>query len=122
MFRSGRERRTDAVHVALHALREVVVDDLAHAAEVHPARHDLRRDEHPALAAAHARDRVLALRAREPRVQDADVRDAREHELLAERRAARLRGREDEERRRVRPAQVREQRRQLGRVVRDVRE
>ena len=113
-------RLTDSVDIALHALWEVVVDDLSDALEVHAASHHLGANHNPAFSTTHARDCVFTLLLRHPRMQTIDVGHTAYDEFLRQGRSPRLRRYKNEYRGVVRLRQILQQRRQLGLIVRDV--
>lgn len=84
MHSGQRTSRTDPVHVALHARREIVVDYLPHAFEVHTSGHDFRADHYPALAPPHSAYGVLTLLVRQARVQAVDVCDSGKNKFFGE--------------------------------------
>ena len=63
-----RGRLTDPVNVALHARREIVVDDKVDPPEVHSSTHELRADEHPHSPLPELLDDPFPLRRRPLRV------------------------------------------------------
>lgn len=73
---------TNAMHVALHACREIVVNHFANAFEIHAPRHDLGANHDPTLAFTHTADSVLALLSGHSRVQTVHVCDASKHKLF----------------------------------------
>ena len=66
---AGAARAADAMHVGLGVVRHVVVDDVAHALDIEPARCDIRGDDDIDLAALQSRDRAFALRLHDVAVQ-----------------------------------------------------
>lgn len=108
--------------VALHALWEVIIDDLSDALEVHASRHDFRANHNPAVPTPHAGDGIFPFLVGHAGMQAVDVRCSIEHELLRERRGARLRRHKHEERWIVRLRQILQKSRKLRRIVRYVSE
>ena len=72
------------MHVALHALGEVVIDHLPDALEVHAARHYFGRDHYPALALPHSGDGIFPLLLTHARVETVDILHAAQHQLLGQ--------------------------------------
>lgn len=70
---------TDSVHIALNALREIVVDDFSDTLEIHASRHHLRADHDPALALAHATYSFFTFLLAHACMQAIDVRYAAKH-------------------------------------------
>lgn len=116
----GHPRLTDSMDIALHALREVIVDDFSDTLEVHASRHDFRANHDPAFPTPHACDGVFPFLASHTGMQAVHIRYAIEHELFCQRRCARLRRNEHEKRWIVRLGQILQKGRQLGRIIRDV--
>ena len=57
---AGARRSADAVDIGLWDVRDVEVDDVAHALDIDPARRDVGRDEQPRLARPESTERPLA--------------------------------------------------------------
>lgn len=114
------DRLTYTMDVVLHAGRKVVVDDLAHALEVHASGHDVRCHHDPAFAPPHPADRVLAPFHAQSCMKTVNMGDAVEDELFGEGGSAGLRGGEYQNGRVVWACEVGEETWKFGLLVRDV--
>jgi len=87
---------TDTMNITLHTSREVIIDNLPHALEIHTSGHDFRTDHHPALASAHSAHGVISFLLAHPCMKAIHVWNRVQDELFCERRRTRLGGWEDE--------------------------
>src|SRR5208282_1546705 len=59
--RTGARRSADTMDIVFRHVRQLEVDDVRHAFDIDPARGDVSRHEHPAMARAETGERTLAL-------------------------------------------------------------
>ena len=75
---------TNSMDIALNTLREIIVDNLTDALEIHSSRHDLRGNHHPTLALSHTTDCIFSFFLGHPSVQVIDIRSTTENKLFGE--------------------------------------
>lgn len=111
---------TNSVDVTLHTGREIIIDHLPHALEIHTPCHDFCTDHYPALAPAHPTDSILALFPAHTSVKAVDVGYAVKDQFLGQGRRPWLRGGKDQHWWIVRLSEITEKTGKFGGIVSNI--